>query len=70
MIDFCEESDLWWSHWIIIWKKELELEYATYDRPLALAFDSRRLPCLHKVIERVHVSEHRSIADCLRGVSR
>ena len=23
MIDFCEESDLWGSHWIVVWKKEL-----------------------------------------------
>jgi hypothetical protein len=29
MVDFGQESDLWWGHGVIIWEEQLELEDAT-----------------------------------------
>jgi hypothetical protein len=28
MVDFGQESDLWWGHGVIIWKEQLELKDA------------------------------------------
>jgi hypothetical protein len=31
MVDFGQESDLRWGHWVIVWKEELELEDTAYQ---------------------------------------
>lgn len=28
MVDLGEEADFWWSHWVVVWKEELEAEGA------------------------------------------
>ena len=30
VVDFGQEPDLWWGHWVVIWEEKLELENATW----------------------------------------
>jgi hypothetical protein len=31
MVNFGQESDLRWGHWVIVWEEELELEDTAYQ---------------------------------------
>jgi len=30
VVDLGQEADLWWGHGVVVWEKELELEYASF----------------------------------------
>lgn len=69
MIDLRKESDLWWSHGVIIGEEELELEDSACNCKYTND-NGEDAPYPRMAIATAHVSLHQSSGDCLRAAPR